>query len=140
MKLLLLCLCVGSALATQCEYKGIKHSNGETWAEGSFRMKCVADDNGWRLSIAACLTEQNTPVSVGGSIVEDGKKYECTDQGGGQAGVGIDLADDGVEYTCSRGNNEGNADVGIDLTDDGVEYTCSKGNNEGNVNFRWKAV
>ncbi|KAK6028589.1 hypothetical protein OSTOST_05328 [Ostertagia ostertagi] len=87
MKSLLLCLCVAAALAIQCEYKGTKHSNGETWAEGSFKMKCTADASGWQVSIAACLTDQKTPIPIGGSKVEGGKKYICNDQGGGKVGM-----------------------------------------------------
>ncbi|PIO76229.1 hypothetical protein TELCIR_01708 [Teladorsagia circumcincta] len=62
--------------------------------DGSFKLKCTfGSRGGWSTSITACVTPKGTEVGVGS-----------------------------------------------DLTDDGVEYTCRKGNSEGSVNFSWKAV
>ncbi|KAK6028588.1 hypothetical protein OSTOST_05327 [Ostertagia ostertagi] len=81
----LVVFCAFFGIALSCVWNEKKYSDGETWVDGSFKLKCTAGSRGgWSTSIIACVTPKGTEVSVGS-----------------------DLTDDGIEYTCSKGKSEG---------------------------------
>ncbi|KAK5976378.1 hypothetical protein GCK32_005877 [Trichostrongylus colubriformis] len=87
MKLLLLFLFAGVAHSLVCKHNGKTYNDGDTWVDGNFKMKCTASNNKWATSIVACLTAKGSEVAVGSTLVEDGRKYNCQDQGGGKVGM-----------------------------------------------------
>ncbi|KAK5976379.1 hypothetical protein GCK32_005878, partial [Trichostrongylus colubriformis] len=89
--LLSLYLYVGNALPLICRSRGQAHSNGEVWAEGSFKKLCTVTGNEWSVKIIACLTLKDTEVGIGQTLNEGRRRYMCEDQGGGKVGMRYEL-------------------------------------------------
>ncbi|XGW02896.1 hypothetical protein V3C99_014714 [Haemonchus contortus] len=92
MRLILVCILFDVALA--CVWNDKTYSDGETWVDGSFKVKCTfGSRGGWSTSIIACVTPKGTEVAVDSQLTEDD-----------------------VVYTCSKGSSEGSVNFNWKLS------------------------